>query len=109
VLAAQHPEHSTEHPGVDFSQLSMSDYALLRDQLGVGTGRQEGRGVFDSVGSRSQAYTDAARAQAGRTGWANSNVTPAPALTGRQVRQGDERDHRSASARFSTPGNSFQL
>jgi hypothetical protein len=108
-MASQHPEHSTEHPGIDFAQLSMEQYAALRGQLGIGVGRKEGKGIFDSVSSRSQAYADATRAPSGRTAYSVANLTEAPKLLGRQERQGDRIDYRSATERFSTPGNSFQI
>lgn len=40
----------------------------------------EGKGIFDSVGSRSDAYTAAVRQQAGRTAYSQGNVTEAPKL-----------------------------
>lgn len=95
--------------GIDVSQLTIEQYAALRGQLGIGKSRQEGRGIFDSVGSRSQAYTDAARQQAGRTGWSTSNVVESPRLTNRHMNHDERRDTRTAGERFGTPGNSFQI
>lgn len=69
----------------------------------------EGVGIFDSVDSQSQAYASAARAQASRHALSNINVTPAPRLEGRYVRQDDMRDTRPAARRFGTPGNSNQF
>jgi hypothetical protein len=97
-----------ESQGVDFRSMSMDEYAAVRGQLGVGVSHKEGRGIFDSVGSHSDAYTAAVRAQSGRTGWSQGNVTEPPRLEGRFVRQDDQRDYRSAAERFSTPGNSWQ-
>ena len=34
VAEAQHPAHSVEHPGIDFAQLSMSEYKRVREHLG---------------------------------------------------------------------------
>jgi hypothetical protein len=36
VMAAQHPEHATEDPGVDFRNLTMRQYERVREQLGIG-------------------------------------------------------------------------
>jgi hypothetical protein len=69
----------------------------------------EGKGIFDSVSSRSAEYTNAARAQTGRTAYSQGNVIESPRLEGRFVNQDDMRDTRSAAQRFATPGNSFQL
>lgn len=70
----------------------------------------EGRGIFDSVGSQSDTYTSAVRAQAGRTALSRANVQEAPRLTGRTIlRQDDMRDTRSVSDRFGTPGNFSQF
>jgi hypothetical protein len=95
-------------PGFDFASMDMEQYAAVRGQLGVGVSRKEGRGIFDSVGSRSDEYTNAVRAQAGRTAMSNANTVEPPRLTDRYVRQDDMRDHRTAAQRFSTPGNSYQ-
>lgn len=91
---------------VDISSLSVDEYAALRDQFGV-HGQREGRGIFDSVGSQSQVYRDAVRAQSGRTALNNTRVVEPPRLEGRFVRQDDIRDARAAAQRFSTPGNAF--
>lgn len=40
----------------------------------------EGHGIFSSVPSQSQAYTNAVRAQAGRTSLSNQNVQEAPRI-----------------------------
>lgn len=61
-------------------------------------------GIFDSA-SR-QAQLDGTRAHAGRGALSSGNVTPAPALTGRQERQGDMLDYRTVAERFGVPGNS---
>ena len=42
---AQHPLHSVEHPDIDFSQLSMSDYKRVREHLGIGRS-PSARGIF---------------------------------------------------------------
>lgn len=47
----------------DFARFSMGEYAELRQQLGVGQGRQEGVGIFDSAGR--QAQLNGVRAHAG--------------------------------------------
>jgi len=69
----------------------------------------EGRGIFDSIGSRSDEYTVAVRQQAGRTAYSQGNVVEPPRLTDRYVHQDDMRDIRSAAQRFSTPGNAFGI
>jgi hypothetical protein len=69
----------------------------------------EGKGIFDSVGSRSEEYRSAARRQAGRTGWVNSNVIEPPRIEGRYLRHDDRLDRRSTAERFSTPGNEFSI
>jgi hypothetical protein len=68
----------------------------------------EGKGIFDSVGSQSAEYRSAARAQAGRTGWANSNVVEPPRIEGRYLRHDDRIDHRSATERLSNAANLWQ-
>jgi hypothetical protein len=100
----------TQAPEVpDFGTMSMAEYAAYRAQAGIGQGTKEGRGIFNSVGSRSDAYTSAVRAQSGRTALNERGVVAPPRLEGRTVlKQDDHIDHRSASARFSTPGNSWQ-
>ena len=67
----------------------------------------EGKGIFDSIGSRSEEYTAAARGQAGRTGWTTSNVVESPRLERRYARPDVQPDTRPAMQRFSTPGNSY--
>jgi hypothetical protein len=106
VIAAQHPEHAAEDPGTDFQALTMRQYSQIRGQLGIGQSRQEGVGIMNQSGS---SWADAARRQPGRSSWQGANVVEPPRLEGRQERRGDMRDYRSASARFSTPGNSFQI
>jgi hypothetical protein len=69
----------------------------------------EGRGIFDSVGSRSDAYTSAVRRHAGRGALSSANVVEPPRVDGRYVRQDDMRDTRPAAERFSTPGNAFNF
>jgi hypothetical protein len=71
------------------------------------TSHGEGKGIFDSVGSQSDAYTAAVRAQAGRTAMSQSNVVEPPRLTDRYVRQDDLRDPRSAAERFGNPSNFY--
>lgn len=49
VATAQHPAHSVEQsPGIDFSQLSMSQYRRVREQLGIGQSASA-RGLFDGI------------------------------------------------------------
>ena len=111
VMAAQHPQHATEDPGVDFRQMSLAEYALVRDQMGVGRSQKEGKGIFDSgsASSQSREYADAARVQAGRTALSSANVVEPPRLEARYVRQDDLRDPRTAAQRFNTVSNSFSL
>ena len=97
-----------EPQGIDVTALSMDEYIQLRGQLGVGRSQQEGKGIFDSVGSRSDEYTAAVRGQAGRTGWTTSNVVESPRLERRYARQ-EQPDTRPAAQRFSNPSNAFSL
>lgn len=69
----------------------------------------EGRGIFDSVGSRSDEYTAAVRNQVGRTAYGRQNVIEPPRLEGRYINHDEQRDTRTAAQRFSTPGNAFGL
>jgi hypothetical protein len=96
---------SPEPQGIDVSQLTVEQYAAVRAQLGVGVSRQEGVGLFNQSG---QSWAEAAQRQPGRSGWQARNQVDAPQLVGRQERQGDRLDYRSAADRLSTPGNSFQ-
>lgn len=96
-----------EAQGIDVAALSMEQYAAVRGQLGVGRSHGEGKGIFDSVGSRSDEYTAAVRAQSGRTGWTTSNVVESPRLERRYARPDVQPDTRPAVQRFSTPGNSY--
>lgn len=109
VAEAQHPAQAPAPgpQGIDVAALSIEQYAQLRGQLGMGRSQQEGKGIFDSVASRSGAYTDAVRAQAGRTGWTTSNVVESPRLERRYARPDVQPDTRPAVQRFSTPGNSY--
>jgi hypothetical protein len=93
--------------GIDISSLSMSEYAQIRDQLGMGVSRKENRGLLNQSGS--QSWVEAAQGQPGRSSWQGRNVVESPRLEGRHVRQDDMRDTRSAAGRFGTPGNSFQV
>jgi hypothetical protein len=87
-----------EPQGIDVSHLTLEQYARLRGQLGIGVSHKEGRGIFDSAGSRSTEYIAGARSHSGRTALSSANVTEAPRLTGRYVRQDDHRDTRPPSA-----------
>jgi len=69
----------------------------------------EHKGIFDSVGSQSDAYREATARQAGRGALSNANVVEPPRLTGRFVNHDERLDHRSARDRFSVPGNAFNL
>jgi hypothetical protein len=100
-------QEAAEPKGVDIASMDMATYAQFRQAAGIGVGRKEGRGIFDSASY--QAQLSGARAQAGRTALSNGNVVEPPRLTGRYMRQDDMRDTRSAAERFSTPGNSFYL
>jgi hypothetical protein len=101
--APQVPEPRPQ--AIDVNSLSMEQYAALRGQLGV-EGSEYGGGIFGAHGS----WADAARAKAGRSAMAgNRNTIEAPRIEGRYLDHDAQRDMRSAGARFSTPGNSFQL
>jgi hypothetical protein len=99
--APQAPE--TQPQGID---VNSDEYFLAWRSQRVSGG--EGRGIFDSVSSRSAEYLGAARAQSGRTAYSQGNVVEPPKLTGRYV-QDDMRDPRTAAERFSNPSNLFQL
>jgi hypothetical protein len=104
-------EHATPEPEpVSVAAMNNAEYAAYREQIGMGQSQKEGKGIFDSVSSRSQAYTDAARVQSGRTAWVGSNVEDAPKIDmkSRLEDRTSRLDERSAAQRFSTPGNSFQ-
>jgi hypothetical protein len=90
--------------GIDVNSLSIEQYAALRGQLGIGQSRQEGIGILNQSG---QSWAEAARQQPGRSGWQNKNVTPAPALTGRQV-AAPATDNRTRAERFTFPGSAYQ-
>lgn len=107
ALGAQQPPHAPqpapEAPqpaGVEVN--SDEFFHLWRAQRSSGG---EGRGIFDSVGSQSQEYRDAAAKHAGRTAMAGREVH---AAVPRVFVPEPERDQRSAAQRFSTPGNSYQ-
>ena len=99
---------AAEPQGIDVASMDMQTYAQLRGQLGMGRSHKEGRGIFDSESSRSEAYTNAVRAQSGRTAWNNANVVEPPRLERPYVKQDVQIDTRSARDRFATPGNSWQ-
>jgi hypothetical protein len=103
VAAPEAPPESAGPRAVDVSQLSMDEYAQFRDQIGIGQGRQEGRGALD--GATYQQQVDGARAQYGRTALSNGNVTPARAVPRVYLDQDDHRDPRSARDRFSNGAN----
>lgn len=63
-------------PGIDISQLSMSDYAALRERLGM-TGREYGRGALDGGGTQDWIAAAQKRGHAGRTSYSQSNVQDA--------------------------------
>ena len=66
--SAPEAPQALESEPVDIASMDWATYAQFRQEAGIGVGRQEGRGIFNSVGSRSPEYRSAARAQAGRTG-----------------------------------------
>lgn len=114
----EHQEPPAPLPGTAFTQqavpepqgVPLEELALTDDQAFLAWRQQrqsggEGVGIFSGVGSRSEEYRAAAARHAGRTGYGRE-VHPEP-LTGRQVRQGDAIDQRSARDRFYTLGNSF--
>jgi hypothetical protein len=69
----------------------------------------EGKGIFDSVGSRSDAYAAGVRRHAGRGALSSANVVEPPRLTDRYVRHDDMRDTRPAAERFSNQANAFGI
>lgn len=93
--------------GIDFANLSMSDYAALRGQLGIGHRGEYGRGALD--GGSTADWVQAAQRKPGRSAWQGRNVVEGPRLEGRFLRQDEQRDSRSLAERFSTPGNSFSI
>ena len=103
VMAAQHPEHSAEDPGIDFRQMTIAEYAQLRGQLGVGRGRQYGVGITNS-GAGTADWIAAAQAKGGRHGWQGQNVVESPRIDRPAVRPDVQPDTRSATQRLSNPG-----
>lgn len=101
--ATQAPED--QPPGIDFSQLTVEQYAQLRGQLGIGQTSKEGVGLLNQSG---QSWAQAARVRAGQAAVSTSNVVEPPKLTGRHLAPA-QLDHRPAAERFSTPGNTFNL
>ncbi|MGH3401878.1 MAG: hypothetical protein ACRDRJ_05050 [Streptosporangiaceae bacterium] len=95
-------------PGIDFAGMSLDEYAAMRRELGVGQSHKEGRGIFDSVSSQSAEYRNAARVQAGRTGWSVSNVVESPRINRVFLDQDEHRDTRTAAERLSNPSNMWQ-
>jgi hypothetical protein len=83
------PEAPQEQPpGIDLASMDMRAYAAFRQQYGIGTSPGN-RGILDGGNSRSQAYTDAVRAQSGRTAMSTQNVRPSARLEGRTVLKPD--------------------
>jgi hypothetical protein len=79
------PGPVSEARGIDVLEMSPAQYAQVRASLGMGCSQKEGRGIFDSVDSRSEEYRDAVRRQAGRTAMSQSNVVQPPRLAGRYL------------------------
>lgn len=102
--APQQPLEPVQEPQQSRQNVTEEQFLAWRAQRVSGG---EGKGIFDSVGSRSDAYTNAVHAQSGRTAMSNANVQEPPRLEGRFARQDDMRDTRSAAQRFSTPGNLY--
>jgi hypothetical protein len=96
---------SSSAPGIDFSQISMQEYAALRGQLGMGQAHEYGRGILD--GDSTDAWIAAAQRKAGRSAMHGRNVTESPQVERRYVNQDALRDTRTAAQRFTTPGNAF--
>jgi hypothetical protein len=108
-VAVVEPPMATPEP-VSVKDMSNEEYAALRTQLGIGQSHQYGRGIFDSVSSRSEAYKNAAHAQAGRTAMVTANVVPSPAID-RPNLVGVDRpnlDTRPLADRFGTASNSYR-
>ncbi len=95
--------------GRTLEELALNDHdAFLQWRQNRASGGGENKGIFDSVSSQSAEYRSAARRQAGRTGWANSNVVEPPRIEGRYVRQDDMIDHRPSHQRLSNAANLWQ-
>jgi hypothetical protein len=100
--APEPPESATQ--GVSVADMTMEQYALFRQQAGVG-GREYGVGLLNQSGS----WANAARAKAGRSAMAgNRNTVESPRLEGRYVRQDDMIDHRPSHQRLSNAANLWQ-
>jgi hypothetical protein len=80
------PGPVSEARGIDVLEMSPAQYAQARSQLGICRSQKEGRGIFDSVDSRSEEYRDAVRRQAGRGALSTSNVVQPPRIE-RYVKQ----------------------
>lgn len=108
-MAPQVPQESVGIPrGIDVAALDMDEYAAVRGQLGMGVSHQEGRGIFDSISSRSDEYISAVRAQAGRTAMSTSNVVESPRINRVFLNPDAHRDPRTVAQRLSTPANMWQ-
>ena len=102
-IAPQPPESAPQ--GVSVADMTMEQYAVFRREAGIGRG-EYGVGLLNQAGS----WADAARAKAGRSAMAgNRNTVEPPRLGGRYLNHDAGIDHRSAAARFSTPGNEFSI
>jgi hypothetical protein len=101
-----HAEEIPEPQGIDTN--SQEYFLAWRAQRNSGG---EGKGIFDSVSSQSEAYRNAARAQSGRHGWITSNVEESPRIariTQPEVNE-SRLDRRPVTQRFGSPANLFQV
>lgn len=102
-------EHEPEPTPVSVKDMSPEEYAAFRQQMGIGQSKSEGRGIFDGVSSRSEAYHAAANKQSGRTAWVGSNVEEAPRIARVTIPEVNESrlDARPLAERFGNASNAF--
>lgn len=94
-----------EPDGIDISNMTIEQYAALRQQIGLDrAGRDEG--IFGSVSSKSQEFTDAVARHAGGTAYGRETHA---SIEMRFPVDQDRTDRRSLSERFgSTSARPFQ-
>jgi hypothetical protein len=78
--APQEPQGAPDSgpQGISVTDMSMDEYASVRESLGVTGGREYGRGIFDSRGR--DEWISAASQKSGRGGLVNSGVIESPKI-----------------------------
>lgn len=95
---------------ISIAEMTYEEYAEFRKQAGIGQSRKEGKGIFDSVSSRSEAYRAAASQQAGRNAMVTSNVIPSPSISRPNLVNVNQPalDSRPLADRFGAASNQFR-